>query len=190
VPAPSKPAPGFDVIGPFQLSKTDLVVGVFVERFGHKARLINIFFLIVFVVAAVFFASGSSQFSWVSMAAILLAVVEIFVVRSLLVMLRYRGWACLSYDERGIDARSMHGYALYRWDMIKSIEKFGPRLLIHIVNGGALIVPERSTTTKNLEQILSTLQHHDVAMPMGLAPDVRIGTGSAISTPSGPTAQV
>lgn len=74
--------------------------------------------------------------------------------------------------------------------MIRSIEKLGPRLLIHMFNGGVLIVPERSTTTENLERLLSTLHHHGVALPMGLAADVRIGTGVSITTPSGPTAQV
>lgn len=108
----------------------------------------------------------------------------------MMIMLRYRGGARLSYVERGIEARSLHGHAFYKWDMIQSAEKFGSRLILYVVNGGTLIVPERSTTTENLEQLLSTLRYHDVPLPAGLAGDVRICTGSAISTPSGPTAQV
>jgi hypothetical protein len=165
VPTLSKDPPGFDVIGPFQLSKADVAAGVFVEKFGHEVVARRIFLSITFVMVITLFVVGLSDYFSVLTAVLVLIVVEISIFRPLLIMVRYRGGAYLSYTDQGIDARSKHGHALYKWHMIRSIEKLGPRLLIHIANGGALIVPERSTTTRNLERLTSTLEHFDVILP-------------------------
>lgn len=67
------------------------------------------------------------------------------------------------HDENGIGLESSEVKIIYKWDIIKSFERYGHMFYIYTHVGCILCIPIESTEAKNIERLISTLKYHECA---------------------------
>lgn len=152
----------FQKIGPYDLSRGDVVMASLVISFVLGTTLARIWMLVIVLcclcVAIVGLANG--EYYVLIFVTFFLALVLVIVpaVRS-----RKRSRDIyLSCDPEGLLAETPEVRTIYKWATIRKVRKIGARLYIVIGSGNAaLVVREGVTSRENMEALMATLAEHE-----------------------------
>lgn len=147
----------FDKIGPYDLSRRDLVAAAILVSFATSPWSVRLMAAVYVLVGLIMVIAG------VIFGDLLLVGIGVFFVLCIFVVapaLRSRK-RCkdiyLAYSPEGIVADTPQMRTTYKWSTIGNAKKIGSRLFIMITGRLALVVPEHSTTSDNMDRLLETL---------------------------------
>lgn len=147
---------GFEKIGPYELTRSDLFVASLVISFSIGSTAVRIWIwlltatsliaLILGAVAQDLFAAGVGAFF-------------LFVIFGL-PLLRSRKNSreiYLEQDPMGLAVDTPMARVAYKWSAIRKVKKVGSRLFVMISAKSALVIPDRATSPANMEALAATL---------------------------------
>lgn len=148
---------GFEPIGPYALTRADLLAASLVISFraGSSKTRITCFLLVIgaLMVAACavyfrdYFVAGVALF-WLAV---------IFVIGPMLHSLKESRGILLSYDPDGVRVDTPKANTLYKWTTIESLARVGPRLFVMINGRLGIVIDERNTTPANMNALTATI---------------------------------
>ena len=153
----------FDRIGPYDLSRGDLVATTIIVSFLTSPWSVRLAAAVNVVLGLAMIAAG------VVFGVLLLVGLGVFFVLWMFVVapaLRSRKRVkdiYLACSPEGIVAETPQMRTTYKWSTIGKVKKVGPRLLIMITDRVALVIPDRSTSPDNMERLVATLAHEGAA---------------------------
>lgn len=151
---------GFQKIGPYDLSRADLVAASLVISFliGSTGVRIccGVFALIGLMGIVVGVASGDGA---EAIFGVLLPALFFVIIPALRSLKRARG-IYLFFEPDGLVAETGEIKTTYKWATIRSFRKVGSRLFIMVSGGSAVVVADRMTNPENMADLIATLARH------------------------------
>jgi hypothetical protein len=150
----------FQKIGPYELTRNDLIVAALVISFSTgatSARLTASFFVFVGLTMIV---GGLVVGEPLPAAFGLLFLLNMFVISPALRSRKGSKEIYLYYSPDGVVAETPSAKTTYKWATIRSARKVGSRLFIMISNGCALVIPDHVTTRENMSSLMATVAQH------------------------------
>jgi hypothetical protein len=141
------------------LTRADLVAASLVISFiigGKRTRVWSALYLLLGVILVV---GGLVAEESTTSALGVFFVIFIFIVRPALRYNKTSRDIYLTHSAQGLVADTGDMATTYRWMTIGIVKRMGSRLFIMINDGCALVISERSTSSENLENIISTIAH-------------------------------
>jgi hypothetical protein len=154
---------GFQKIGPYELSRSDLVAACLVISFRIGSTGARIWAGVFVLIGLVGIGIGIVTRDPVGVAIGTGLLAFIFVITPALRKSRRTGGVCLFYDNDGLVAETGEMRTTYKWATIRSFRKIGSRLYIMISGGCALVIADRMTNTENMADLVATLVQHQAA---------------------------
>lgn len=153
----------FNRIGPYELTRHDLVAASVVISFvtGSKAtRLKAALFLLVgllmIIVGSVVDEPQTAGFG-------MLFILIIFVIAPALRSRKGGKDIYLENSAEGLVAETANVRTTYKWNTIGAVRKVGSRLFIMISDGCALVISDRLTSHENMGNLMRTVERHQVS---------------------------
>lgn len=153
----------FQKVGPYRLTRADLVAASLVISFiigGKRTRVWSALYLLLGVILV---AGGLVAEESTTSALGVFFVIFIFIVRPALRYNKNSRDIYLTHSAQGLVADTGDMATTYRWMTIGIFKRIGSRLFIMINDGCALVISARSTSSENLENIISTIAHESSA---------------------------
>jgi hypothetical protein len=150
----------FEKIGPYELTRNDLIVASLVISFSTGATSVQLKVALFVVVGLAMMAGGSLVGEPLPAALGLFFLLLMFVVSPALRSRKGSKEIYLEYSSDGLVAETPSAKTTYKWVTIRSAKKVGSRLFIMISDGGALVISDRSTTRENMASLMATVAHH------------------------------
>jgi hypothetical protein len=150
----------FEKIGPYELTRGDLVAASLVISFSTGAKSARWKAALIVLVGMLLAIEGiiSSEPLTVSLGIFL--IVFLFVVAPALRSRKGNKDIYLDYSPEGIVAETESIRTLYKWATIRLVKKIGSRLFIMINDSCALVISSRSTSVDNIENLTMTVAEH------------------------------
>lgn len=153
----------FDRIGPYELTRRDLIAASIVISFvtGSKAARLK---AALFVLVALLMIIGGSVVDEPQTAAFgVLFILIIFVIAPALRSRKGSKDIYLENSPEGLVAETANVRTTYKWNTIGAVRKVGSRLFIMISDGCALVISDRLTSHENMANLMRTVAHHQVS---------------------------
>lgn len=154
---------GFDRIGPYDLTRGDLVAAAIIVSFvtgGRATRWKAVLFLLVGLLLII---GGFVDGELLTAAFGLLFLLLIFVIGPAFRSRKGSRDIYLEYGPDGLIAETTNVRTTYKWNTIGAVRKIGSRLFIMISDGCALVVSDRLTSHENMENLMGTIAHHKMS---------------------------
>lgn len=147
----------FDRIGPYDLTRGDFVAAaILVSLFtaGKSVRVtLAVYVLFALAMVALAFVTRTPLLAGIGVFLVLWIFVAVPALRS---TKRSRD-IYLEYSPQGIVTETPQIRTTYKWATIGRVKKVGSRLFIMITERIALVVPDRATSSDNMERLIATL---------------------------------
>ena len=150
----------FDRIGPYDLTRGDLVAAAIIVSFLTAPRpvrfvaawsaLLGLMMVTAGIVFGVLLLVGLGVFF----------VLWVFVIAPALRSRKRSKDIYIEYSPEGIVGETPQIRTTYKWSTIGKAKKVGSRLFIMITDRVALVVPDRCTTPDNMNRLLATISGH------------------------------
>jgi hypothetical protein len=147
----------FQKVGPYRLTRADLVAASVVISFIIGSKKTRIWAMLCLLLGTILIGGGLVAGEFTTSALGFFLIIYIFVA---IPALRYNKTSkdiYLTYSEQGLVADTGDMATTYRWITIGKFKRVGSRLFIMINNGCALVISERTTSSENIEKIISTI---------------------------------
>ena len=148
---------GFDKIGPYAFSRSDLIATSLVISFGLGARRVRVMTGLRAIGGVAAAIGGILSGEIVVACGALGALAGILVIGPALRSRKASRNIYLSYEPEGLLAETDNVRTLYKWATVRAHRKIGSRLFIMISDGCALVVADRFTDAGNMDQLIATL---------------------------------
>jgi len=150
----------FDKIGPYDLTRGDLVVAALVISFSTGARAVRIRAAISVLICLMVSVSG-----WLSRTPEVVVfggflLLLIFFIAPAFRSLKGAREIYLECSAEGLVAETSRVRTTYKWSTLQKVKKVGARLFVMISDGCALVIPDRSTSDANLRALMATIVDH------------------------------
>jgi hypothetical protein len=153
----------FDRIGPYDLSRGDLVAAAIIVSFVTSPWSVRLAAAIYVLLGLAMIAAGLVFGVLLLVGLGVFFVLWVFVVAPALRSRNASNDIYLEYSPDGIVGETPQIRTTYKWATIGKAKKVGPRLFIMITDRIALVVPDRSTTPDNMDRLLATLSREGAA---------------------------
>jgi hypothetical protein len=147
---------GFEKIGPYELTRSDLLIGSLVISFriGSVATRVSILLLTLVALVALVLGALVQEFLVTGIGAFWL----FFIFGLPLLRSRKNSREIyLEQDPMGLAIETPMARVLYKWPAIRKVEKVGSRLFVMISSRTALVIPDRVTSPGNMEALVATI---------------------------------
>ena len=153
----------FDKIGPYDLTRGDLVVAGLVISFSAGARAVRIKAAVsVFVCLMISISGWVSKTPEVVVFGVFLFLL-LFIVAPAFRSLKGAKEIYLECSPEGLVAETSRVRTTYKWSTIQKVKRVGARLFVMISDGCALVIPDRSTSDTNIKALMSTIAENRYA---------------------------
>jgi hypothetical protein len=151
---------GFEPIGPYALTRVDLLAASLVISFraGSSKTKTTCFLLVIGALIVATCAAYFGDYFMAGMAVFFL--VLLFVIGPMLRSLKDSRGIVLTYDPDGVRADTPKANTLYKWSTIERLVRAGPRLFIMINGRCGIVIDERNTTPANMDALIRTVIQH------------------------------
>jgi hypothetical protein len=157
---------GFERIGPYELTRGDLVAASLVISFSTGARSARLraglFVLVGLMMVVGGFVVGERQTAAFGGFFILF----IFVIAPALRSRKDSKEIYLEYSSDGLVVETPNARTTYKWGTIRAFRQVGSRLFIMISDGCALVISDRSTSPENMVNLVATVARHQGSSPL------------------------
>lgn len=153
----------FDKIGPYDLTRGDVVAAAFVISFitgSVRARMSGVVLVLAGAVA-IGFALTVGPF--IVAPGTLFALALIYVIAPALRSRKGARDICVSDGPEGIVVETAEARTVYKWVTIGKVRKVGSRLYIMISPGYALVISDRATDAGNMARLCATVMRDRAA---------------------------
>ena len=151
---------GFQKIGPYDLSRADLVAASLVISFLIGSTKVRIWGGIYALIGLMGIVVGVASGDGAEVIFGVLLPAFIFVIIPALRSLKRAKGVCLFFEPDGLVAETGEIKTTYKWATIRSFRKVGSRLFIMVSGGSALVVADRMTNPVNMADLIATLARH------------------------------
>ncbi len=151
---------GFERIGPYALTRGDLVAAALVISFltGSRSSRVKAWFFVLVGLIMIVGGLVVGELQTTGFGA--LFILAIFVIAP---ALRSRKGSSSIYLENapdGLVAETPAVRTTYKWSTIHTVRRVGSRVFIMISDGHALVVSDRTTSRENMASLMTTVAHH------------------------------
>jgi hypothetical protein len=153
----------FDRIGPYDLTRSDLVAAAIIISFLTSAWSVRLTAAIYVLLSLAMVIVGLVFGMLILVGLGIFLVLWVFVVAPALRSRRRSKDIYIEYSPDGIVGETPQIRTTYKWSTIGKAKKVGPRLFIMITDRIALVVPDRSTDPENMDRLLVTLSDEGAA---------------------------
>jgi hypothetical protein len=153
----------FERIGPYDLSRGDLVAAAILICFVTASRSVRLFAILYVVVGLMMVASGVVTGTPLIAGLGVLFLLWLFVVAPALRSRKRSKDIYIEYSPEGIVGETPQTRTTYKWATIGKAKKIGSRLFIMITDRIALVIPDRSTSPENMDRLMATLSDESAA---------------------------
>jgi hypothetical protein len=153
----------FDKIGPYDLTRSDLVAAAIIISFLTSAWSVRLTAAIYVLLSLAMVIVGLVFGMLILVGLGIFLVLWVFVVAPALRSRRRSKDIYIEYSPDGIVGETPQIRTTYKWSTIGKAKKVGPRLFIMITDRIALVVPDRSTDPENMDRLLVTLSDEGAA---------------------------
>jgi hypothetical protein len=153
----------FDRIGPYDLTRSDLVAAAIIISFLTSAWSVRLTAAIYVLLSLAMVIVGLVFGMLILVGLGIFLVLWVFVVAPALRSRRRSKVIYIEYSPDGIVGETPQIRTTYKWSTIGKAKKVGPRLFIMITDRIALVVPDRSTDPENMDRLLVTLSDEGAA---------------------------
>ncbi|MEG3176228.1 hypothetical protein U1872_08315 [Sphingomonas sp. RB3P16] len=150
----------FETIGPYELTRGDLLAAAFVISFSTGSRATRVKAALFVLVGVMIIVGGLVIGEPLTAAFGLVFLLLVFVIAPAFRTRAGRTEIYLAYSEEGIVADTPNAKVTYKWATVRSATKVGSRLFIMISDGWALVVSDRVTSQDNMERLAATVAQH------------------------------
>jgi len=150
----------FEKIGPYELTRSDLIVASLVISFSTGAASARVKAALFVFVGLFMVAGGLVDGEPLTAAFGLFFLLLIFVISPALRSRKGSKEIYLNYCPEGIVAETPRAKTTYKWATIRLAKKVGSRVFIMISDGCALVISDRSTTRENMDSLMATVAQH------------------------------
>ena len=147
----------FDKIGPYDLTRGDLVAAAIIVSFLISPWSVRLFAAVYVLVGLMMVVAGIAFGTSLLVGLGFFFVLWVFVVAPALRSRKRSKEIYLEYSPEGIVGETPQMRTTYKWSTIGNVKKVGSRLFIMITDRVALVVPDRSTSADNMRRLLATL---------------------------------
>ncbi len=148
----------FEPIGPYDLTRSDLIAAGFVISFRLGSPQVRFWSILFTLLASALLLEGLFIADYALMAAG--SFFFLFLLAPTLRSLKRSKEIFLSYDDEGIVVDTPNVRTVYKWVTIGKVARVGSRLFVLVTNGTALVVHKRTTSAANLDALHSTIAEH------------------------------
>lgn len=152
----------FDKIGPYDLTRGDLVAAAIIVSF-RTASSVRLLAAVYVLVGLAMFIAGILFSVWILVGLGVWFVLWVFILGPALRSRKRSKDIYLEYSPEGIVGETPQIRTTYKWSTIGKTKKVGSRLFIMITDRIALVVPDRSTTSDNMARLLATVSQETAA---------------------------
>jgi hypothetical protein len=153
----------FDRIGPYDLTRRDLVAAAIMISFLTAAKSVRLIAGLYVLVGLMMVVSGLvTRTPFITVLGVLF-LLWIFVINPALRSRTRSREIYIEYSADGIVGETPQVRTTYKWSTIGTVKKVGSRLFIMITDRLALVVPDRSTSQDNMDRLVATLSHKRAA---------------------------
>ena len=153
----------FDKIGPYDLSRGDLVAAAIIVSFVTSPWSVRLMAAVYVLLGLAMIVAGIIFGVLLLVGLGVFFVLWIFLVAPALRSRKRSKDIYIEYSSDGIVGETPQIRTTYKWSTIGKAKKVGPRLFIMITDRIALVVPDHSTSPDNMERLLATLSHEGAA---------------------------
>lgn len=149
----------FEKIGPYELTRSDLFVASLVVSFSLGSIAVRAWILLLTVTSLIAIVLGAlaQDLVVVGIGAFFL----FFILGSPLLRSRKNSREIyLEQDPMGVAVDTPMARVVYKWSTIRKVKKVGSRLFVIVSNRSALVIPDRATSTGNMEALAATLANN------------------------------
>ena len=147
----------FEKIGPYELTRSDLVAASLVISFFTGAKSARWKAALIVAVGIMLAIEGLFSGDRWTVAGGLALIVFLFVVAPALRSLKGNRDIYLDYSPDGLVAETANVRTTYKWTTIRLAKQVGSRLFIMISDSCALVVSNRSTSPDNMKELMATI---------------------------------
>jgi hypothetical protein len=147
----------FDKIGPYDLTRGDLVAAAIIVSFLTSPWSVRLFAAVYVLVGLMMVVAGIAFGTSLLVGLGVFFVLWVFVVAPALRSRKRSKDIYVEYSPDGIVGETPQMRTTYKWSTIGNVKKVGSRLFIMITDRVALVVPDRSTSADNMRRLLATL---------------------------------
>ncbi|MCA1654560.1 MAG: YcxB family protein [Sphingomicrobium sp.] len=153
----------FDRIGPYDLTRGDLVAAAIIVSFLTAPRSVRLYAAAYIVVGLMMVIAGIVLGVLLLVGLGIWLVLWVFVIAPALRSLKRSKEIYLDYSLEGIVGETPQVRTVYKWSTVGRAKRVGSRLFIMITDRVALVVPDRSTSPDNMDRLMATLSHERAA---------------------------
>lgn len=150
----------FEKIGPYELTRGDLIAASLVISFSTGAKAVRIRGALILLVGLLMVFGGLAFDQPESAVIGTVFILSIFVIAPALRSRKGSKEIYLEESAEGLVAETRDVRTTYKWSTIRMVKKVGSRLIIMINDGCALVVSDRSTSRENMESLMATVARH------------------------------
>jgi hypothetical protein len=153
----------FERIGPYDLTRADLVAASIIIPFVTAAKRVRLTIAIYILAGLLMVVIGIAFDVMVLVGLGIWLILWVFVLAPALRSRKRNKNIYLEYNPEGIVGETPLTRTTYKWSTIGNVRKVGSRLFIMISDNIALVVPERATTPENIDRVVATLSREGLA---------------------------
>lgn len=153
----------FDRIGPYDLTRGDLVAAAIIVSFLTAARSVRVVATLYLILGLVLAIGGLVTRDPILVGIGVGLVLFVFVIGPALRSLKRNKEIYIEYSSEGIVGETPQIRTTYKWATIGTVRKVGSRLFVMIADRVALVIPDRSTSPANMERLIATLSQEQRA---------------------------
>jgi len=153
----------FDRIGPYDLTRGDLVAAAIIVSFLTSPWSVRILAAVYVLMGLMMVVAGIAFGTLLLVGLGVFFVLWVFVVAPALRSRKRSRDIYIEYSPEGIVGETPQIRTTYKWSTIGKATKVGSRLFIMITDRIALVVPDRSTSPDNMGRLLATLSNEKEA---------------------------
>jgi hypothetical protein len=151
---------GFERIGPYKLTRGDLVAASLVISFSTGAKSARLRAALIVLVGLMMIVGGLVVGERQTAGFGVLFILFIFVIAPALRSRKGSKEIYLEYSSDGLVAETPNARTTYKWSTVRAARKVGSRLFIMISDGCALVISDRSTSRENMVSLVATVAEH------------------------------
>jgi len=150
----------FDRIGPYDLSRGDLVAAAIIVSFRTAGTAVRLIAAVTVSVGLVMIVGGLATAMPLIAGFGVFFLLWIFVIAPALRSRKRSKEIYIEYSPDGIVGETPEMRTTYKWSTIGTVKKVGSLLFIMITDRVALVIPDHSTTRENMDRLMETLAQH------------------------------
>ncbi|WP_324750292.1 YcxB family protein [Sphingomonas sp. LY54] len=150
----------FEKIGPYELTRGDLIAASLVISFSTGATSTRLKATLFIFIGVLMIGGGLAFGEPQTVGFGLFFILLIFVIAPALRSRKGSEEIYLDYSPDGLVAETPDARTTYKWSTVREAKKVGSRLFIMISDGCALVISDRSTSGKNMSRLIATVAQH------------------------------